>query len=309
MKENRNVTAIRKFSRFYTNLLGLLDQYILESKFSLSQVRVLHEIGTSDNCTPTKLSEILCLDAGYLSRILKQLEKAKVIERKSSPEDGRSYFLHMTDYGREVITALHSCSNTQINKLIEPLSKSQQSQLVQSMSVIENLLTSNKNTTLDDITIRHKLMSGDIGSLIHMHGWIYNKECHYPLAFEGYVSETFHQFMENYDEDKDRIWLAEHNGKIIGSIGIVKHADKAQLRWFLLDPDYRSIGLGKKLISKALNYCKQKKYFSVFLTTTEDQQQAISMYKKLGFVRTLEREIQTWENRLMEYTFELELDK
>lgn len=308
MKSSRKITAIREFNRFYTNVLGLLDQYILESKYSLSEVRVLHEIENSIDCTPKKLSETLCMDAGYLSRILKQFEKSSFIEKSQSLEDGRSYFLHLTDQGRQVLVALNARSDKQIDKLVESLSESDQSKLIRSMNDIENVLTANRCITPEDITIRHELVPGDLGYLTHMHGWIYEQECQYPLAFEGYVAETFHNFMKTYDSDRDRIWFAMHNGEIVGSIGVVGHPANAQLRWFLLHPDYRGIGLGKRLFTKALTYCQQKKYTKVFLTTTEDQKQAIAMYVKAGFVKVAERKGLPWAD-LLEYTFELDLDK
>lgn len=309
MEGYSKVAAIRKFNRFYTNILGLLDQHILKSEFSLSAVRVLHEIETIANCTSKRLSSMLCMDPGYLSRILKQIEEFGFIERKASPEDGRSYFLHLTERGKKVIAGLNARSDEQIVKLIESLSEPEQRKLVQSMSAIEDLLSTEKRINAEDITIRNKLMHGDIGSLIYIHGWIYAKECQYPLAFEAYVAQTFYEFMKTYDADKDRIWLAEHNGEIIGAIGIVGHPDKAQLRWFLLHPDYRGIGLGKRLFNEALDYCREKRFSKVFLITTEDQKQAIAIYEKAGFVKVAEKENNDWVDSLMEYSFELDLTK
>lgn len=307
MNKNPKVAEIREFNRFYTNILGLLDRHILASGFSLSEARVLLEIENLADCTSKQLSETLRMDTGYLSRILKQFEKSGLVEKHPSPDDRRSRLLRLTGKGKKAMTALHKRSDAQIGALIGPLPESQQSKLVRCMALIKEILTAEKRINPEEVGIRHKLVSGDIGYLIHMHGWIYRRECRYPLAFEGYVARTFHEFMKTYDAGKDRIWLAEHNGEIVGSIGIVGHPGKAQLRWFLLNPDYRGIGLGKRLLREALAYCRRKRYPKVFLLTTEDQTQAIAMYRKAGFVQTAENRIDTWVNKLVEYAFELDL--
>lgn len=308
MKTNPAVSEIREFNRFYTNTLGLLDQCYLNSGFSLSEVRVLHEIDTASHSTSKRLTEILCMDPGYLSRILTRAEKTGLIEKKASPEDKRSYLLYLTARGKEAISELHARSNANISGLIDSLPRSKQAGLVRNMSAIKQILSAEKRACPQDIRIRHKLKNGDIGYLIHMHGWIYARECRYPLAFEGYVAKTFYDFMKTYAAEKDRIWLAENGEEIVGSIAIVGHPEKAQLRWFLLHPDYRGIGLGSQLLKKALSYGRQKGYSRIFLTTTEDQKQAIAMYTRAGFVKVAERESHEWMENLMEYTFELHLN-
>lgn len=157
-----------------------------------------------------------------------------------------------------------------------------------------------------EITLRSELKPGDAGLLIHLHGWIYAAECGYNYEFEGYVCKTLYQFFENYAPKKDRLWFAEANGEMIGAIAIVGHTvKKAQLRWFILHPAFRGMGLGAKLMREALDYCREKGYRHVFLETTQDQQQAIGMYKKAGFFKTAEKESQMWGRDLVEETYEL----
>lgn len=144
--------------------------------------------------------------------------------------------------------------------------------------------------------------------LIHLHGWIYAQECGYNHAFEGYVCKTFYNFFENYSTEKDRLWFAEVNGKMIGAIAIVEHsAIQAQLRWFILHPVFRGDGLGTKLLNEAIKYCKEKGYHQVFLETTEDQKTAIKMYKRAGFKKVREHENKAWGKDLVEQTYELNL--
>jgi DNA-binding MarR family transcriptional regulator/ribosomal protein S18 acetylase RimI-like enzyme len=307
-KLKKDIDIIRGFNRYYTNVLGLLNQHMLKSKFSLSEARVLKEIEKIENCTSKKLSEILCMDAGYLSRILTQFEKSQLIDKRLSSEDARSYLLYLTKTGREKMGELNKNQDEQIFNLISTLSKKDLSNLVQNMTYIEQLLNGKKNIKLEDITIRHRMKAGDIGYITYMHGWIYKEEYNYTTVLEGYVAKSFYDFLVNYNAEKDRLWLAEHNNEIVGSIGIVGHGDRAQLRWFLIHPNYRGLKLGKRLMDEAIQFCKQKDYKTVFLDTTDDLDKAVSMYTNAGFVKISEKENHTWADDLMELELELDLE-
>ncbi len=306
-KLKKEVGIIRSFNRFYTNVLGLLNQHILESSFSLSEARVLHEIEKTEKCTSKKLSEILCMDAGYLSRILKQFEKYGMIERHRAPEDARSYFLYVTQIGKDKMNELNARSDEQIHNLIHPLTADDQSLLVKNMISIENILNEDKQIMPEDITMRHDVKVGDAGYIIYMHGRIYSQEYNYSLAFEGYVAQSFYEFLLNYDPERDRLWLAEYYGEIIGSIAIVGRGDRAQLRWFILHPDYRGIGLGKRMLNGALSYCREKGFKSVYLDTTNDLDTAVAMYTKAGFIKVSEKKNNSWREDLTELEFEMQL--
>lgn len=301
------INTIREFNRYYTNILGLVNKNILDKNFSLAEARVLLEISKTENCTSKALSEVLCMDPGYLSRILKQFEKYGLVEKRKLEEDKRSYFIELTESGRHQLEELDSSSSEQIRDLISHLSEEEQFKLVNNMLSIENLLTQSKKIGLEDITIRTDIREGDAGYITYMHGWIYKKERNYNASFEAYVAQSFYEFLLNYDENKDRLWIAEHNNQIIGSIGVVDRGDRAQLRWFLLHPDYRKIGLGKTLLKKALNYCKQGDYKSVYLDTTDDLKEAIALYTREGFMKISEKENHMWAENVNELEFELKL--
>ncbi len=164
------------------------------------------------------------------------------------------------------------------------------------------------NVDPQDISIRYKIKPGDVGYIIYMHGFIYSQEYNYTTAFEGYVAKSFYDFLINYDENKDRLWVAEHNGQIVGSVGIVGHGERAQFRWFLIHPDYRGFKLGSRLLNEAIEYCKLKGYKVIFLQTTDDLDRAIDMYKRAGFVKTKEKENYTWSDNLLELEFELTIE-
>ncbi len=300
------VAAFRRFSRFYTRVLGLLDSRLLSSEFTLSELRVLYEIGTMERCTSKQLIEWLNIDAGYLSRIMKRFEKEDLAYKVQSPEDGRSYLLHLTDKGRETLARMDALSDGQVRELIGGLSERELTRLSDSMKFIESALAEEKR--VPQIDIRTEIRPGDLGMLIHLHGWIYALECGYNHVFEAYVCKTFYDWMRTYDPDTDRLWIAEADGQIVGSLAIVGKPDnRAQLRWFIVHPDYRGTGLGSRLFREAMDYCQSKAFDRVFLETTDDQEKAIGMYAKAGFRQTGEQANEAWGVRHTERTYELDL--
>ncbi|MDR3587415.1 MAG: bifunctional helix-turn-helix transcriptional regulator/GNAT family N-acetyltransferase [Desulfosporosinus sp.] len=302
------IHIVRSFNRFYTNILGLLDKHMLDSEFSLAEARVLYDIGHTEVCTAKGLTEKLRIDSGYLSRIVKHFEKDNLIYREQSPEDGRLYYLYLTEKGEETLSRLDDLSNGQIYQMISCLSEQEKMNVVESMKIIENSLSKEPVPTNENVKIRCDLRPGDVGYLIHLHGWIYAKECGYNHMFEGYVCKTIFNLFENYSSEKDRLWFAEVNGEMVGAIAIIEHsAIQAQFRWFILHPAFRGIGLGKMLLDEAMNHCKERGYQQVFLETTEDQKTAIGMYVKAGFRKVAERENKLWGKKLLEHTYELNL--
>jgi DNA-binding MarR family transcriptional regulator/GNAT superfamily N-acetyltransferase len=299
------VVKIRKFNRFYTNLLGLLDQHLLDTKFSLTEARILYEIGESNICSAAELTQKLNIDPGYLSRILKNFEKKGIAVRVQSKEDGRLHPIHLTEKGKETLLQMNRLSDKQSEKLIGNLPDTKQRELVDSMELIQRYLS---GEPMPLVQIRHDLKPGDAGALIHMHGWIYAKECGYNHVFEGYVCKTLFDFLTDYHPQKDRIWFAEVGDDMVGAIAIAGHPDRiAQLRWFLIHPKFRGQAIGKRLMTKALDFAKKAGYRKIYLETTDDQKTAIAMYRKAGFQKTNEREDATWGVCHMEQTYELDL--
>lgn len=302
------IKIIRRFNRYYTNTLGLLNQHMLESEFSLAEARILYDIAHTENFTPKKLIEGLRIDPGYLSRIIKRFEKHGLVYRVQSQEDKRSYYIYLTDKGSDILAKLDGLSDNQIFQMVSCLSEQDHINLGESMKTIENTLSGKNLIKDEDIKIRHDLRPGDVGYLIQLHGRIYAEECGYNHIFEAYVCKTFYDFMLNYSPKKDRVWFVEANKQIVGAIAVVGHsAIRAQLRWFILHPNYRDKGLGKILLSESIAFCKNKGYQKIFLETTKDQEKAISMYMKAGFEKVEEHANNTWGKDLVEETYELNL--
>lgn len=299
---------MRKFNRFYTGLIGLLDQHILDSNFSLSEVRVLYEIWHTEQCTAGKLTERLKLDGGYLSRMLKVFEENNIVIRKQSATDGRTWLLQLSAKGKRLMQTLDERSNEQIRQVLDPLPAAKQEEVAASMSTIEQLLSGKNDITLSDIVFRNELQPGDVGYLIYLHGDLYARETGYNLEFEAYVCKTFYDFLQSYDPAKDRVFLAVYRQRIVGAVAILGHSSYlAQLRWLLVHPDMRGIGLGKKLVTDALAFCRERQYKQVYLLTTNQQTTAADIYLKAGFKKTDIQPQQIWGHQLYEERYELEL--
>jgi DNA-binding MarR family transcriptional regulator/GNAT superfamily N-acetyltransferase len=301
------ISSIRHFNRYYTNLLGVLDHQYLKSQFSLSEIRVLYEIDQTDDCTLTALTHALQMDGGYLSRILKKLEKDSLVQKQKSSRDGRSQSLSLTEQGQQAIDQLNRSAEAQIDQLIRPLSHRERSSLVKSMTSVETTLSRGSNISPQEITLRTAIRPGDIGTVIQMHGQFYGEVYGYSLAFEGYIAGVASAFSQSYQPERDRLWCAEHNGKTIGTIAIVDQGESCDLRWFLLDELYRGIGLGKRLLREAIVFARETGYRSISLVTTEDLLPAMGLYESFGFVEISRQLNPTWKAGLSEVSYRLEL--
>lgn len=305
---NTTTSKIRSFNRFYTSYLDILSQRYLDSDYSLTEVRILYEISESKTITAQKITEILNLDKGYLSRILKRFLNENLIVKVSSHKDKRAFNIELSAFGKELLISLNAKVEKQIEHKIEKLDFSDRQNLVNSMQTVKNLLSGNKITP-DDITYRNEINPGDIGYIIYLHGFIYGNESNFSNEFEKYVIKTFYNFLENYSAEYDRIWMAEYNNKIVGCIAIQHQSEEeAQLRWFLLDPVFRGLGIGKKLLTDAVDFCKEKKFKNVFLLTTSLQDKALEMYKKAGFELTESTEVKQWGKTFNDERYDLKLE-
>jgi len=164
------------------------------------------------------------------------------------------------------------------------------------------------NVLLDEIVIRTTPRAGDLGYVIYQHGYLYGREYGFGGQFETYVAKGVAEFFENYEPSQDRIWLAEHRGRIIGSLVLMHREDNsAQLRYFLIRPDYRGIGLGKRLMELWMNFAHEVGYERAFLLTADELDAAISLYKRHGFTLTSEHDSTAFGRPLREQRYDAQL--
>lgn len=298
------VEKIRKFNRFYANVLGKIDQEIYNQPFPLTEARVITEINYRNGCNATEVREKLGIDRGYMSRIVQRFEEENIIIKKQSTEDKRQYSLFLTQYGKEVFNDLVENANNGVDKKIQNLSKKHLTELVQSMESIESIYSNENDSSL--VVSIHPFQPGDIGYVAHLHGRLYAKTNKFGRIFEYYVMKGLTEFM--IDTDGGELWVAEVNGEIVGSIAITKSSDNvAQLRWFVLNENFQGLGLGKKLMEHALNFCKAQNYQHVFLWTVSTLDTARYLYKKYNFRLTEEKPNEEWTGeQLIEERWDLD---
>lgn len=287
---------VREFNRYYTDIIGLVNQTILKSPYSLAEARVMLEMGKAGACTATDLTKLINIDPGYLSRMLKRFIREQLVVKKKSLKDGRTHLLQLTDKGRDTSSKLSEESTQQIMDLLDGLPTLAQERLIQHMEAIRTILSKRNNN--EDITIRN-WQPGDLGYIAHRHGVLYTAEYQLAPIFESYVLEGLLKFVRN--GEKGKIWIAECNGQIAGFIAIVGiDESKAQLRWFLIEPEFRGIGLGRRLVDQAMDYCRSQNYKHVLLWTFQGLDAACHLYAKQGFTMTEQVPNDTWRKGIIE---------
>lgn len=285
------VENIRKFNRFYANVLGKIDQEIYNQPFPLTEARVITAIHLMKGCTATEVRENLGIDRGYMSRIVQRFEDENIITKQQSTLDKRHYSLFLTEKGFEIYESLVENANREVEKMVQNLPKSDLSKLVTSMQTIESIYS--KEPFSQPAVVIRPFQPGDIGYVAHLHGKLYDQTYQFGKMFEYYVMKGLTEFMLNTEGGE--LWVAEVNGEIVGSIAITKSTDTvAQLRWFVLNENFQGIGLGKKLMETALNFCTERDYHHVFLWTVSTLNAARHLYQKYQFKLTEEKPNEEW---------------
>jgi len=301
------IAAIRHFNRFYTRQIGLLQEGIYRSPFSLTEVRVLYELAHREQPTATDLGNDLGLDAGYLSRILRSFQKRGLISRIPSKTDGRRSLLSLTAKGREVFAPLDVRSREDIAKLLSGLSPSAQNRLIEAMHTIEQSLGDKAKSSATYILRPHQ--PGDMGWIVHRHGVLYSQEYGYDERFEALVAEIAGQFILHLDRKRERCWIAEKDDEILGCVFLVKKSRTiAKLRMLLVEPRARGMGIGKRLVGECVHFARHAGYKKMTLWTQSELVSARRIYEAAGFRLTHREPNPSWSrNDLVSETWDLKL--
>jgi DNA-binding MarR family transcriptional regulator/GNAT superfamily N-acetyltransferase len=279
------VEAIRRFNRFYTRKIGVLEEGLLASSFTLAQARVLFELGTRKRVTPGELIDILELDAGYLSRILQRFADLRLITRERSNEDGRRTELALTARGRKAFGAMDRRSRNAIAEMISPIPFPYRGRLLDAMQTVERTL-SESGTTRDPTIAVRPYRIGDLGWAIEQHGRLYAEEFGWNGEFEALVATLFARFATNHDPQSEQFWVAEVDGERVGCVFVVRNEKDprtAQLRCLLVDPRGRGLGVGRRLVDECLCFAKAAGYERMLLWTNDVLLAARRIYEGAGF--------------------------
>jgi DNA-binding MarR family transcriptional regulator/GNAT superfamily N-acetyltransferase len=312
----RRVDEVRRFNRFYTQHIGVLQARFLDSPLSLTQGRVLYEIAHRDRPTATEVGDVLGLDAGYLSRILREFQRRGFVTTERARRDGRQRLLHLSATGRRMVATLDTRARRQIATLIGPRSAADQATLIESMDTIRRLLSPPSDATpaasaatpaVAGYTLRtHRV--GDMGWIVHRHGALYAQEYGWDERFEGFVAGIVAHFIEHFDPVGERCWIAERDGAIVGSVFVVRHTKTvAKLRLLYVEPSARGLGIGRRLVDECISFARAAGYRTLMLWTNSILDAARHIYEGSGFTRVgRERQHRFGHDNVFE-TWKLEL--
>ena len=310
---NPRVDAIRRFNRFYTRRIGVLNQGLLDSPFSLAEVRLLYELANREASTATELGKALEIDAGYLSRLLRGLERRGLIARLSSSTDRRQRSLRLTPKGRRAFASLDAEANRQVETWLRDLSAPSQSRLVEALETVRRQLDPalEQSSPKPGIIMLREPRAGDMGWVVHRHGALYAQEYGWDWRFEALVSRIVADFVEQFDPARERCWIAEgDHGEILGSVFLVKHAersDTAKLRLLLVEPSARGRGIGRRLVDECTRFAIQAGYQRITLWTNDVLHAARHLYEEAGYQLVHQEPHQLFGEGLVGQVWELEL--
>lgn len=302
----KRIDAVRKFNRFYTKHVGALNEGLLNSRFSLTEMRVLYELYTGDNLTAGDLVKSLSLDPAYLSRLLKKFKSEGLLETAKSERDGRQRNLIFTEEGRRVFAPFITASQEEVAAILAPLSDAEQIRLLEAMNFISSTLGSSEGKPAPIVIRNHR--PGDIGWVIHRHGALYAQEYGFDCSFEALVAKIGEGFLTSYDPEFERCWIAERNDVILGSVFLVKKdMSTAQLRLLYVEPTARGLGVGHKLVDECIRFARHKNYEKITLWTNSILHAAIHLYEEAGFMLVDEEPYHSFGQDLVGQTWELNL--
>jgi len=278
---DRQVETARRFNRFYTKQIGVLQEGLLGSEFSLTEARVLYELASREQPTAALLSRELGLDPGYLSRILRGFARRGLTAKTRSAADGRQSLLSLTARGRKALAPLDGRSRDEIKAMLGRLSAPDRRRAVRAMRLLEALFGG--RPAAGSYRLRpHR--SGDMGWVVHRHGVLYAEEYGWDQSFEALVAEIAARFIRQFDPERERCWIAEREGEIVGSVFLVAQSRTvAKLRLLYVEPEARGLGLGSRLVEECVRFARRAGYRTLTLWTNSVLGPARRIYERAGF--------------------------
>jgi DNA-binding MarR family transcriptional regulator/N-acetylglutamate synthase-like GNAT family acetyltransferase len=298
----RRIEAVRRFNRFYTRQIGVLQEGLLRSPFSLTEARVLYELAARPGVSASELAADLQLDPGYLSRILRGFGARGLTKRTRSRVDQRQSHLRLTEHGLAAFAPLDRASRSEVGALLGRLSEPRQSDLLRAMGRIEAALGA--GAELSCTLRRHR--PGDIGWVVHRHGVLYAEEYGWDERFEALVAGIVASFVDHYQPARERCWIAEQGGATVGSVFLVEHSPEiAKLRLLLVEPYARGGGIGARLVAECERFAREAGYRKIALWTNSILLAARHIYRKAGYRLVAEEPHHSFGHDLVGETWEL----
>jgi len=306
----RRVAAMRRFSRFYTRRIGVLQDRFLQSPFGLAEARVLYELTQRDRPTATELAACLDLDPGYLSRILRGFAERGLVTRTPSPEDRRQSRLALTPKGRKAYAPLERRSHDDVAGMLGALPDADQERVLAAMGTIERLIGEPQQTpeAAQPAYVLRAPLTGEMGWVVARHAALYAQEYGWGVRFEGLCAEIVAEMIASHDPTRDRNWIAEMDGEPVGSVFCVKASDEvAKIRLLLVEPKARGHGIGARLVDECITFARAAGYRKMTLWTHSVLTAARRIYQAAGFELVAQNEHAEWGVPVVGETWEREL--
>ena len=301
------IAAVRAFNRAYTKKLGVLDQHLLKSPYSLSEARVMYELAHRDEMTATEIGGELGLDPGYLSRIVQGFEDDGLISREALASDRRHFRLALTTKGRQAFARLDRSSHDEVAAMLSELAIPDRKRLTEAMETIERLLGLSRAVPSRPAILRDP-RPGDMGYVVQSHGALYAGEYGFDATFEALVAEIVAKFVTSFDAARERCWIADIDGNAVGSVFLVRHSDDvAKLRLLLVDPAGRGQGIGQRLVAECISFARACGYRKITLWTQSILLAARKIYQDAGFKLVASEPHRSFGQDLIGETWEREL--
>jgi DNA-binding MarR family transcriptional regulator/N-acetylglutamate synthase-like GNAT family acetyltransferase len=304
--DRETIRLVRTFNRQIIRQLRLLNRGLAGTGLNGIQGDILCEIARAGVTSPRQLATSLPIDKGFLSRNLKALEQRHLVNRVRNKIDSRKWEFVLTEAGKEIAAEVDDRANRQIAELLKSLKSFELHKVVSGLGTYGRTMGLRIEPPRS-VTIRpHRI--GDAGYLIFLHGILYSEEYGLDSSFEAQVGQEITEFVSQFDPQWNGFWVAEADGLVVGAIVIVHRSrEAAQLRWFIIYPSYRGLGLGRKLMTCAIDFCRAKQYRKVFLWTFDEFHAAMHLYRSFGFKKTETKTHSCWGRNLTEERHELDL--
>lgn len=284
-----DVATVRAFNRFYTGVIGVLGEGLVDSPYSLTEARVIFELAQRDRTEVLALRRAMGLDAGYLSRMLARFESDGLVTRERSAEDARRQIIGLTPRGREVFALLDERSAGEVRALLAGVPGADRARLLAAMRTVEEVLGGRRPPGAATGPVLRPPRPGDLGWIVERNGALYDVECGWDRTYEALVAKVVADYVENHDPERENAWIAELDGERVGGVFCVRRDDDvAQLRLLHVEPGARGAGVGAALVDACVRFAKDAGYSEIMLWTTALQRPAHRVYARAGFVLTEE---------------------
>lgn len=303
--DHSDVAALRAFNRLYTNRLGLLNAHLDQSPFTLTEARILYELAHAQALTAADLMRILQVDRAQLSRTLKRFADRGLLEKADHPLGGRRQPISLTALGRETFAALEENTRTAIGALLDTLAPAERRRLIAATGIVSDVLS---KKTGGELHLRD-LKPGDLGWIIHRQTILYVEEHGWNQEYEALAAGILADFVKSFDPAREAAWIAEIDGRIVGSIFLVA-GDKpgvAKLRLLYVEPDTRGCGVGAALVSACIERARSVGYHTLSLWTNSVLAPARRLYQRAGFILVEEAPHHSFGKDLIGQTWSLDL--